>query len=77
MKLLLEVDIDDITASTYQNLSPEKKQQFNRYLCRILHKVAKKESVNKLKEIVADLQSQPGCSINPEILYLLFQGEED
>jgi len=77
MKLLLEVDVNDKIAEAYKQFSSESKQQVNRYIGHILQKTAKKARITALKKTVKELQKEPGCGINPEILYLLFQDEEE
>ena len=77
MKLLLEVDVNDKIAEAYNLFSSENKEQVNRYISHILQKTAKKARITALKKTVRELQKEPGCHINPEILYLLFQNEDD
>jgi hypothetical protein len=77
MKLLIEVDVADKIASAYENFTPENKQEVNLYISRILQKTANKARIITLRKTVAELQSDPECDLNPEILYLLFQGDED
>jgi len=77
MKLLLEVDVNDKIAEAYKQFTSESKEQVNRYISHVLQKTAKKARITALKKTVKELQKEPGCPINPEILYLLFQDGDD
>jgi hypothetical protein len=72
----ITVEVDEMLCKAYQDFSDEYKQHFNEYVSRVLQKVATKARFDKLRETVEELQREPGCTISPEVLYLLFQGEE-
>jgi hypothetical protein len=71
----ITVEVDDTLCLAYQDFSDENKQFFSQIVGRALRKVAYRERSSKLKKVIADMQSDPDCAFDPEILYMLIQGD--
>ncbi|MCD6010938.1 MAG: hypothetical protein K0Q79_800 [Flavipsychrobacter sp.] len=78
MKINIEVEVDDLTGSNYQDLSTDCKQRLIAEIGEVLKTTVNNERVTKLKTLLQELQNETGgTDFDPEILYDLLRKEDD
>ncbi len=74
----ITLQVDDKIGSIYHSISNENKQQFDQVLALMLQRAADNVKCDKVKQMIADIQSDPSLNnLDPEIIYMLLCSEED
>jgi len=78
MKILFEIEVDDLTGNAYEQSSPEYKEQLKDDVSAMLQNTTGNAKSPKIRTMLEEIWNYPApCELNPDILYELLRGAEE